>query len=522
MLFKSVGFNMSKKQTLLIFFILYLFTLGIRIYWLSQKNDIHIDESFSVQLTCRNDWNYESNRGYTGKEAKEVALLCRNNALEDIYHLWQDNRDPPHTNLYYSLFRLSLAGLDSVDMQQIILRGGILNLFFFTTSFIFFFLLARLLFPESPLLQLTATACAFLSTAAISNTLFLRPYQIQETSFIVFCYYFFKTFDQEKYAVPNDQACVNVRLLVLLSLATAFALLTGYFSLFFVGLFGLYAIYHKVKAGRSLDILFYTATLFLAMLFAQIFYLKYLYGYFSIRATDQGQRLTDHLFSKATPLEDIKNALVLVKEFVLNHFFTYPVLIICALCLLFVIISRRRRFLKQKHAFYIFAASILYAIVIMYLAPFKEYKEIRYIMPVFPSFVLLPTSIIYSMGKRKIAAVAMALLCVFFALNAFKKSNIKYLVNSDEYIFNRESGVPVFIFNKTPWKYSELVRWFNDEQVYYFNTPVNIAVNDPRGVYLVFEKTHEMLHNLKLSRDEIEQSFASAFFVGIKIRLQKQ
>ena len=145
---------------LFILLILYSLVLGIRIYWLSQKNGFHVDEGLSVTIACYNDYmwwsNYEFDREYSGKEVKEISL-CDNdsfkNVLGDIYRLWKDNRDPPHTNLYYSFLRLSLAGLKTGDIKPIIFRGGILNLIFFTISFIFFFLLMRFLFPDSKLLQ---------------------------------------------------------------------------------------------------------------------------------------------------------------------------------------------------------------------------------------------------------------------------------------------------------------------------------------------------------------------------------
>jgi hypothetical protein len=94
---------MKKLQPLFILLILYSLTLGIRIYWLSQKNGFHVDEGLSVTLACYNRYmwwsnNYEFNKKYTGKEVKEISL-CDNgsfkNAIGDIYRLWKDNRDPP-------------------------------------------------------------------------------------------------------------------------------------------------------------------------------------------------------------------------------------------------------------------------------------------------------------------------------------------------------------------------------------------------------------------------------------------
>jgi len=505
------AFCLSRKWTVIVLSVLYLFIAGIRIYWISQKTTLHMDEVASVRLTCYNEWDYENNRGYTGKEAKEIGMSCRNNPLSDIYHLWQDNRDSTHTNLYYSLFRIPLIGLDSVDIKKIVIRGGILNLLFFTISFIVFFLLTRLLFPKAPLLQLTATACTFLSTATISTTLFLRPYQLQQTSFIVFCYYFFKTFDLEKHIIHNDTAYINVKLLILSSLTTAFAILTGYFALFFVGLFGLYAIYHKIKTTHRIDILFYAASLCVSVLFAQTFYLKYLNAYFS-------NSISDDIHFQIS-LENIKNSLLIDKIFALNYFFTYPVIAICALCLLFVIIQHRKNFFTQKDALYIFAASVIYAITIMNLAP---WKDLRYIAPIFPFFMMLPAAIIYSIRERKISIIVMLLLFIFFSQSALKENKIKYLHNEDVFIFRNDPTVPVFIFNKTQWKYAELVYWFNDKQIYYFNASDN-TIRRNKEAYLIIENTPEMLSTLRIPpQTQIEKRFLSFFFAGCKVRPNEQ
>ena len=173
---------MTKSRQAIILIAVYALALGIRVYWLSQKEGLHVDEGLTVALACYNDFivtsNYEYGKKYTGKELKEASLVSSSSlkdALNDVRSLWKDNRDPPHTNLYYSFLRLSMVGIKTGDVAPIILRGGILNLLFFTVSFIFFFLLMRLLFAENELLQYAAVFCAFLSTEAISNTLFIRP-----------------------------------------------------------------------------------------------------------------------------------------------------------------------------------------------------------------------------------------------------------------------------------------------------------------------------------------------------------
>ena len=526
---------MKKIQQLFVLLVLFSVVLGIRIYWLSQKEGLHVDEGLSVTFACYNEYmyesNYEFNRKYTGKEVKEISL-CDNgsfrDALEDIYRLWKNNRDDPHTNLYYSFLRLSLAGLKTGDIRLIILRGGILNLILFSVSFVFFFLLMKLLFPDSKLLQFSATFCTFLSTATISNTLFLRPYQIQETMFIIFCYFFFKTFELKKWVMHDNKLYINTNLLFSLSIVTAFALLTGYYTIIFIGLFGLYVISINYKKSNFPEIKFYIMTLCLGLLFAQAFYSKYFVGYISGRSRQTVSTLFGGFFANIAA--SISSAVLLLQK----HFFTYPVVVVCALCLFYLIFLtfRKQKFLIQKQALYVLAASLFYFVIIMFIAP---YKLLRYIMPVFPFFIIFPAIMINSIGKWKISAIVMLLLCAAFFRTSLNHDNIENLYRNkpEEYNFTRDVDTPVFVLNKTFFKYNDMVPYFNDKQVYYFiDNYKDIALVRYNELYLVTEAALEKQqpstgaegrgsspNAIVLEKFKIEQEYTVGYFTCKKMKL---
>jgi hypothetical protein len=506
---------MKKVYLLLFLFILYSLTLGIRIYWLPQKDGLNVDEGLSVTLACYNDYmwtsNYEFNREYSGKELKEISL-CDNDSFKimllDIYHLWRNNRDDPHTNLYYSFLRLSLTGLKTGEIKPIIFRGVILNLFFFTISFVFFFLLMRLLFPASKLLQFSATVCAFLSTATISNTLFLRPYQIQETMFIVFCYYFFKTLDLKKHIVNDGRLYINTRLIFSLSLVTAFTLLTGYYSIIFIGLFGTYIVFTNCKKRDYPEIKFYILVLCLGFLLAQAFYSQYLRGYLSGRSLQAPSILFSGFFT------NIKLSVIFAVALLHKHFFTWSIIVVCALCLTYLAFLkfRKHKFLIQRPAFYILAVSMLYYFIIMLIAP---YKILRYVMPVFPFLIILPVMMLDSIGKKKITAIAILFLCTVFLKNALNQNNIENLYRNkpDEYYFSRDVDIPVFILNKSLWKYADLIPYFNDKQVYYFiDNYGDIQLIQYEKFYLILEEALEA-PDIDLAQFKMEKESSIGYLV---------
>jgi len=468
---------MKKMHRAFLLFAVYALALGIRVYWLSQKEGLHVDEGLTVALACYNDFivtkNYEYGKKYTGKELKEASLVSSaslKDALADVGSLWKDNRDPPHTNLYYTFLRLSLAGIKTGDVRPIIFRGGVLNLLFFTVSFIFFFLLIRRLFPENELLQYAAAFCAFLSTAAISNTLFLRPYQIQETMFVIFCYYFVLSLGWKKYFIHEKKFFTGViKPALLMSLLTGLTLMTGYYAVIFIGLLGLYAVYLQCKNKTFAEIPFYFVVLGLGIVTARILYPKYLSGFFSYRGTETIRTLSND------KIGNIKFSVITAVSFLQKHFFSYPVIIICVLCLAFIAFSlvrghKSRGKTVHKTAWFIFAASLVYLFAVLIIAP---YKILRYGMPVFPFFVILPAILIEPIWRRsgKTAIAATLLLCGCFAFNASRESNIENLFRSkqSQYVFTEDKDTPVYIINGSwsLWKYANLIPYLHDEQNYY-------------------------------------------------------
>ena len=530
----------KKAQFILILLVIYSVTLGIRIFWLTQKNGFHVDEGLSLAISCYNEYisakNYEVSREYYGKEVREESLVSDasfKDAFSDIGKLWKNNRDSPHTNFYYSLFRLSLIGLKTGDMKLIIFRGGLLNLIFFTVSFIFFFLFVRLLFSNSVVIQFLSVACAFLSTAAISNTMFLRPYQLQETMFIIFCYYFIKNINIKNFICTNRSVIINkILTLVCLSLVTAFTLLTGYYSVLLIGLFGIYIVYVNFKNKTYKEILFYFFVLCLGFLFTFALYPKYFSGFTSYRAAGTVRTLFMDVPG------NIAASLAASVTLLVKHFFTIPVLTICGISAVILILFKQK-LIVQKQALFIFIVSLLYIIVTLIIAP---YKVLRYGMPVFPFLILFPVMIIDSV-KVKIKNITIAVILLFVisftagAVNHNKIENI-FRGKSSEYVFNKDKDTPVYVLMfsfadwnyVSTWKYANLVPYFNDEQKYYFIIDSEELLSSPhKEFYLVMENyprmtpfsdpKFEVLEEFEMTGGEPEAE--ASYFIGRKLRVKE-
>jgi len=534
---------MNKKwYLLLILLAVYSLNLGVRIYWLSQKNGFHVDEGMTIALSCYKDYiiskNYEYDREYSGKELKEISLVGNETfkgAFEDIKNLWKDNRDPPHTNLYYSLFRISLLGLNTTEIKPVVFRGGLLNLIFFTISFIFFFLLIKTLFPDSWLIQYSVVLCAFLSAAAISNTLFLRPYQIQETMFIVLCYYFIKTIDLKKNIFIKENVFAG-KPLFLLPVFIGITLLTGYYAVIFVCLLGLYVIFIKCKEKKYLEIVFYFSVFAVGILIAFILYPKYFDGFTSYRGTETIRTISANVSVNLT------NSITASFELIYRHLFNILAIIICIASTVYIIICRQK-IIVNKHAVFIFIASLLYIIITLILAP---YKILRYGMALYPFLLILPAILLSSViaKSRKIGIIAAALLCLSFLPAASTGKTIENIFKEkpDEYIFTKEKDIPVYIYMYYhedwnyvgTWKYANLIPYLNDEQTYYFIKYFNdIYSAEHKEFYLVIENFRglgnldfsrfDILEEIKLTGGEVEtDSIMGFYYLCKKVRLKSE
>jgi hypothetical protein len=353
-----------------------------------------------------------------------------------------------------------------------------------------------------------------MSTASVSNTLFFRTYQLQETLFIVFAYFFVRFINNQKFVIIGNKLYLNIFVVFCMVFIAALTLLTGYYSVFFIGMFGLYIIYNNIQNTTEIQV--YIIILVCALFLAQVFYPRYVLGFFSGRAIETVRTVLTDSF-----LGNIMSSVICIVTLINSHFFTVPVIILCIVLLLYLL------FLKQKIVFkkltlLLVLIPFVYTIIVTIVAP---YKDLRYSMSIFPFFVFLPAILIYSIKNKYILYATALLFCVVSSVNLFSnKIENLYKDRPKQYLFNENKNIPVFVINKTLWLYADLVPYFNDEQVYIFcDTFDDIIVNDKyNNIYLVIEAGESQ--NTILSNYEVESEFNIDFFVCRKLRrtIEKQ
>lgn len=456
------------------YFLLFIFLFGIRVYYISQKEGLHVDEGLSCSISSYNEYgysrNYETKHAYTGQELKEITYWDNDsvlNAFGDVGRLYKDNRDSSHTNLYYSVLRLWFAGVRTGDLKTIINRGCGLNLLFFSISFVLMYLLAKKLFNNDLLVFLTLFL-AFINTGSISNTLYLRTYQLQEACFIAVTLLFVKIV----FCVRNREQVMSWKNYFICVFCISIALLSGYFAVFYIALLGLLLLYTLYKNKQTAAIPFWMLVFLSSLVFANILYPQYFHGFFSFRGSEALNKLGTNAF-----LENFKLSVKSMGSTLVYYLFYFPVLILVLVQGICFFIFKNKSIQHDELPFFLFIGVFIWCCIIMFFAPFKG---LRYMMPSFP-LLMLGLVFYFDFTVRNGKSFFVALYAVIFILGvvfatgtgkqhelSYSKIENIYPGKGKSYVFNKYPEIPVAIVNNVLWEYASLIPYLNDKQVYYF------------------------------------------------------
>ncbi len=458
---------LKNKRFLFAFIVLFAFAAGIRLFWISQKKSMHIDEALTIAIANRNEYGfwgkpYERMRAYTGKELKDISLWDNRNisdAVIDVYHLHNNVNDSPHTNFYYSCIRLWFTGVKTHDINRIFVRGGLLNIFFLCFSYFFMYLLL-LQFTKNTLSILLCLGIAFLNPAAVSLTLFLRPYELQQTMMIIFSFLFISAYKKIKESIPFE----TKKHFFTTSLLTALTMLSGYFCLPFIGLLGLIILTFAYKNKRVNTVNYYIYVFLTALVSAKVLYFGFGSGIFDYRGTEALSKLKLTNVTSFNALHFFSTLAQFIRVFHQENILLQLLLIIIIVRTIQLLLQNRQENNREK-LLVIFVSSFWYLFT-LYVAP---YKIARYAVPVFPLFTVAFT---FTAGKKQTLTAAMiAFICTFIPVVSFTSAAplVKHL--DDNHIGKiqciKNAHIPIVIKGQIMYEFGSLIPYLNDEQQCY-------------------------------------------------------
>lgn len=478
------------KKILIMSVIVFILGLVARIYTITLKEDLHQDESLSIILSNYSEYGWsklpEENKVFTAKEIKQMMFWNNSSVkdmISDVGNLYLYTRDDSHSNLYYSILRVTFTGVDNFDLKQTIYRGCLINLFAYCLSFFFMFKLLAILFKKSPAIIPFGLFVAFMNTGAISNVAYLKPYQLQELAFVILTYYFVNLLKGDK---------VNI---LKFSSSVAFSFLTGYYSIIYAGILAL------ILFVKNFDRKYLLKIVGLSILITTIFYPGYFLGLVSYRATETVERFSASNFGYS---------LMGLPYLYFKYIFSLSLLIY--LFYLVIKIFKKKLFVDEdlKTVLKLFLIGLVWSIIIMFIAPFKV---VRYILPMFPIMSLVIPYIVVHFEKKLLPIIIISfifLLNFSVAVEFHKNPNIgryipfisklEFLKNNktSDYLFKKDLTKPVFVIRpkEEDIKIGKVILlpsispYFEDSQKYIFvNSDTKILL---KSFYIISPKTEDI------------------------------
>lgn len=459
--------------------------ISLRCFYISQKKSLNLDEALSISICNRNEYGfwgkgYEIGREYTGKELKEISLWDNpdiKDSLADIFHMHQNNRDSPHTNFYYSIFRLWHTGVKTSDLRYIFWRGCLLNILFFVISFFFMTFLVCSFTNDSAVVCFVLTMI-FANPISISLTVLLRPYELQQTCVIIMtCYvvYCLKALETRNGVFSKKDLLIGICVL-------AFTMLSGYFAMIIIGLYGFVIIFVLIRSKDYNLLKYFYSMFFLSIILAELLYFGFLNGFTDYRSVEAFAK-----FTKERLMNNAENTF----NFLFGTFFKKNSFIMFLSVLSFVYLLlclvKSKKSLEARLACLIFLITLISCLLISWLMP---YKTLRYISPFLFGCLLVFT---YGFFNVRISRVFLFVFVMFslFALIPSKKSGhmVEHLddVNLSSFEIIRKAECPIFVRGNNTALYASLIPYISDDsKVIFVSTFEDILFNYPNFTKFFF------------------------------------
>ncbi len=415
--------NIYFFKNIFIYVLIFIIAVLIRVFAVQMKTELQFDEPFSYISSTPsvvdsngelfkfswNQFNLEFDKYYTGRELKSLFFAINpsvNSIVKDLKIIRTQNIERQHPSLYLFIFRLWNIGVDGLNVKNMINRGCALNFIFFSLSFFFLFKLLSLIKNDKKFISV-GLFFGFMSISSIAITILIRSYALQECLFIL-VNYLFLIIQQNILEKRNNSFLQNI----LFSIAFALFLLSGYFSLIYLGIIFsfifLLCIFTKNYSFIKHFILMVLISLFVTLAFYPI--------YFDFHTNNEhiGTISQYILFFNDN---NFRLAIWVIFSQILKYIISPIICISAILWVLSYFLPKNKIFdetdnLNKNEKVIIIeliAICLIWSIVSMYIAP---YKFLRYIIPATTIFSLILSVGVYRF-KNSILIPLMILFTIF-------------------------------------------------------------------------------------------------------------
>lgn len=384
---------MSKRIWLIASIVVFAFLGCARVWHLAHRTEFIGDETYSYML-ARHNVEYVKTMPDTVLTGRALSQLphCNHPYFEDIASLHSSNLDTPHASLYYMCLRTALMGVDEYSPQQIIARGGVLNMLFWAMAFWLVFMLARTGAGMAQWAIPVVLLVAFGNPLSIANTMMVREYQLAEAMLVALALVVMR--------ITAAMPVVSMKSWILLILCGVGAMSSGYLNAYFVLMLFVWLAVRAVKLKASRRVMWRIALCgVLILAFCWVIYT----GYFNFILVPTAH--TRHAFS------DFGGAFKLAFiQIYLKSILTVPGVVVLAAGILVVLMCGRERALKTMIYIVFVSVSAIFAMV---MAEYTSLlRAVRYAYPFAALSTLWILSLIACVGRRQAVAMSLAISAV--------------------------------------------------------------------------------------------------------------
>ncbi len=434
-----------------------LLCVAVSTYYFTLRGGLHLDESLSLILSSYSDYGWTkvfTNENVTGSQLRQLVWFgdtSISGTANAIINLWIDNRDSPHSNLYYSALRLWFVGFDvNQEPYNFMWRAFYLNLLIAVGCCYLLFNVTFKLFKNA-ILSSILVVLAICNDVSVSNVIYLRPYLLQ--TLLVFAYIYSTISILQDFRIKKT---VTFKY----ALSTSLALLSGYFAIIFVAILGSFSLAIAFHNFNKKDVLkfCYSYLPFTAVL-SLLIYPPYffVFGNRQEEAVSKLGSVWENIISSANSVDIWGNA------------FAFPltscaISIVLALFHYFKVKDNESR-LRISIQLSLLVSAILWLLLVEFFAP---YKTARYVYPVIPllaiSFGIICDFI--STFSRKMGLIFVLIISAACLSTSFTGKNVEYLYPDRYYDCSRFKNDRLAIVTTQPWALAVSAECFDSKTKY--------------------------------------------------------
>lgn len=443
-----------RTEKKIIIFILLIMGISFRLYYGFQKEYYHIDEIWSFELiNVKDRLTYARpdlfNTWHNGDFFKE-DLTIESDEKFRFDTVTRNTAKDVHPPIYYWLLHIFVILISNGAFSM--WGGIILNIFIFIFSIFFFYRLSRLIL-EDHYYALTSCLLWGMSIAAVSNSMFIRMYELVTFSCILITYLSLKFLQKDKKTARNH---------IVMGMAIVFGLLTHYYFLIFAApLFSILNIY-LFKNKRYIELKSLLKTIIFSFCISLILF-PWAFNHFFY--TSRGRQAVYCFFSIDEFWGNTAKYLNIINE---NLFWGMGIplfILTIALSVAEKIISKKNPAFINKKFLLIFVPPVFYFFIIVKIAP---YVAIRYIQLSLPFFMLTFLYILFRATPLTILNkkynYCLCLLSAIICINSLFNANIHYLYKGEKAKwarYDRQTETPsVFLVSGKHYYYWKLIPEF--------------------------------------------------------------